>query len=573
VVTLTGSGFTGTTAVEFNGVSDPGFSVISDTQIQASVLPGATTGPISVTNAAGTGTSTTDFVVTSAPTITTFTPSEGPVGTLVTLTGTNFSGAFEVAFNGVSDPGFSLISDTQIQASVPPGATTGPISVTNADGTGTSADDFTVIIAPTVTAFTPSEGPVGTLVTLTGSGFSGVTGVEFNSVPASGFSVVSDTQITADVPFGATTGPISVTNAAGTRVSTTDFTLTVTSWTSVDIGTSTPGTTVENGSSVTVQGSGSDICIWGGADGFRYVYDTATGDLELVAQITAWDGSVNGWSKGGLMIRNSTAPNAAHATVMGTGGRGIRMQWRAADGGGSSDSAGPASFTLPVWLKLSKAGNTISAFYSSDGTNWSQVGTAQTINLASNFLYGMAVTAHQEGAFAQATFDPISTSGIPALPEVTSFTPTDGPVGTTVTITGANFSGASEVAFNGVTDPGFSVISDTQITANVPLGATTGPISVTNADGTGVSVDDFVLQTVPDITSFAPTSGIVGTEVTLTGSGFTGVTAVHRGQVQRYGRPRLQRRLRHPDHGQRALRRHHRSDQCDQSRRHRGQCG
>jgi hypothetical protein len=120
------------------------------------------------------------------------------------------------------------------------------------------------------------------------------------------------------------------------------------------------------------------------------------------------------------MIRNSTAPGAAHAMVVVTGGRGIRMQWRAADGGGSSDSAGPASFTLPVWLKLSKAGNTISAFYSSDGTNWSQVGTAQTINLASSFRYGMAVTAHQEGAFAQATFDPISTGGLSATAPTTT---------------------------------------------------------------------------------------------------------------------------------------------------------
>ena len=77
-----------------------------------------------------------------------------------------------------------------------------------------------------------------------------------------------------------------------------------------------------------------------------------------------------------------------------------------------------------------------------------------------------------------------------AAPIVSSFTPAAGPVGTPVTITGNNFTGATEVAFNG-TAATFTVNSNTQITATVPTGATTGTISVTKATGAGTSVNVF----------------------------------------------------------------------------------
>ncbi len=111
--------------------------------------------------------------VSNLPSITGFTPSSGPIGTGVTLTGTNFTGATEVAFNGVPAVSFTVTSDTEIQATVPPGATTGLISVTTPEGTDTSATGFTATVPPAITGFTPSSGPVGTVVTLTGTNFTG----------------------------------------------------------------------------------------------------------------------------------------------------------------------------------------------------------------------------------------------------------------------------------------------------------------------------------------------------------------------------------------------------------------
>ncbi len=78
------------------------------------------------------------------PTVTRFTPTRGPVGTRVTLTGTHFLGATAVRFNGVSAFRFEVVSMTSLRAVVPPSATSGPISVVTPGGTGVSADAFTV---------------------------------------------------------------------------------------------------------------------------------------------------------------------------------------------------------------------------------------------------------------------------------------------------------------------------------------------------------------------------------------------------------------------------------------------
>lgn len=81
----------------------------------------------------------------------------------------------------------------------------------------------------------------------------------------------------------------------------------------------------------------------------------------------------------------------------------------------------------------------------------------------------------------------LSTSGVPT-PMISAFSPTSGPVGTTVTILGANFAGATSVAFGGVNQPVFSVdVTGTQITATVPSGAATGLLSVTTPFGTATS--------------------------------------------------------------------------------------
>ncbi len=95
------------------------------------------------------------------PLVSSFTPSSGVAGTQVTVSGSNFIGATEVSFNGVS-ASFTLHSDTQLVATVPAGATTGPISVTNSAGTGTSSADFVITITVRVELKIFLEGPYDT---------------------------------------------------------------------------------------------------------------------------------------------------------------------------------------------------------------------------------------------------------------------------------------------------------------------------------------------------------------------------------------------------------------------------
>src|SRR5256886_13045455 len=147
-----------------------------------------------------------------APTISSFSPASGPVGAGVTISGSHFTGATAVAFNGAA-ASFAVNSDTQITATVPSGATTGPISVTTPGGAATRATSFTVTVAPSapmISSFSPASARAEARVTISGSHFTRATGVAFNGAAAS-FAVDSDTQITATVPSGATTGPISLT--------------------------------------------------------------------------------------------------------------------------------------------------------------------------------------------------------------------------------------------------------------------------------------------------------------------------------------------------------------------------
>jgi hypothetical protein len=146
-VVITGSGLTGATAVDFNGKT-ASFTVPDDFHIDTSVPAGATSGPINVTTPGGSASSST-FTVTTAtpPTITDFNPKNGSVGTPVTITGTNFTGATAVGFTGASQTALTVDSNTQITTTVPSGATTGKLTVTTPGGTSApSTQTFTVAV-------------------------------------------------------------------------------------------------------------------------------------------------------------------------------------------------------------------------------------------------------------------------------------------------------------------------------------------------------------------------------------------------------------------------------------------
>ncbi|HEX3819914.1 MAG TPA: IPT/TIG domain-containing protein [Candidatus Sulfotelmatobacter sp.] len=155
------------------------------------------------------------FTVT--PAISSLSPSSGPIGTSVTITGTTFGasqGASTVTFNGTAATPTSW-SDTSIALPVPEGATTGSVVVT-VGGVATSGITFTVTSpGPTISSLNPSSAAVGTLIQIAGENLSvpnQQTTVNLGSLQFTGSAVASSdpTSVYFVVPPGATSGAVTV---------------------------------------------------------------------------------------------------------------------------------------------------------------------------------------------------------------------------------------------------------------------------------------------------------------------------------------------------------------------------
>ena len=139
-VTLLGTDLTGATAVNFNGTPST-ITKVTTTWLTTTVPSGSSTGTITVTTPGGVLSSNTKYRVT--PQITGFSPPSGPVGTLVKITGVSLSTASHATLGGIAAT-LTVVSDTEVDATVPTGSTTGKIDVTTTGGTAVSATSFTV---------------------------------------------------------------------------------------------------------------------------------------------------------------------------------------------------------------------------------------------------------------------------------------------------------------------------------------------------------------------------------------------------------------------------------------------
>ena len=230
-VTITGSNLLdggGNGAVTFNGIPATIRSE-SSTSIQVDVPTGATTGPINVHVNGDTVKSSSNFTVTG-PEISGINPNYGAPAALIRIAGTNFGatqGNGSVTVGGAPSHVVSW-SNTAIAIQVPSRGATGNIVVT-ADGEASNGAAFTFYPYPAITDISPTSGPVGTPVTITGSGLldgEGNATVTFNGTSATIVSE-SSTSIQVDVPAGAITGPVSVRVNGDTVKSSANFTVTV----------------------------------------------------------------------------------------------------------------------------------------------------------------------------------------------------------------------------------------------------------------------------------------------------------------------------------------------------------
>jgi regulation of enolase protein 1 (concanavalin A-like superfamily) len=175
-------------------------------------------------------------------------------------------------------------------------------------------------------------------------------------------------------------------------------------WSSQDVGAvGVAGSASASGGAFTVRGAGADI--WGTADGFHYAWQQATGDFDIVARVASVEW-VHHWSKAGVMVRDSLAANSAQGFMLVSAGRGLAFQRRLNTGGDSVSTAGTAA-AAPMWVKLERRGNSLSAYQSADGSTWTPVGS-DTVSLGSTVYVGLAVTSHDDTRLASGTFDNVS---------------------------------------------------------------------------------------------------------------------------------------------------------------------
>ncbi|KUL43849.1 cell shape-determining protein [Streptomyces sp. NRRL F-4489] len=320
---------------------------------------------------------------------------------------------------------------------------------------------YTQVSGPVLSSVAPSSGPPsgGTPVTLTGAGLSGATAVRFGSTPASSFTVVSDTQVTAVAPAGSGTVQITVTTPGGTSngLAYTYATVPAVSAVSPNQGP------LSGGNTVTLTGSN-----FSGATAVTFGATPATA-FSVVSPTT-----ISAVVPAGL-------PGPVQITVTGPGG---------------TSSPGVTYFyvAVPVLNDVQPGSGPLAG--------------GNTVTLTGSHLLG--ATAVRFGSTAASSFTVVSDTAITAVvppgstagavpvtvttpggtgggvsylylgaPVLSALSPAQGPLsgGETVTLTGSGLGATTSVRF-GTVPAAFTVVSDTAVTAVAPPGPA-GPVGVT----------------------------------------------------------------------------------------------
>ncbi|MGB7925676.1 MAG: kelch repeat-containing protein [Pyrinomonadaceae bacterium] len=195
-------------------------------------------------------------------------------------------------------------------------------------------------------------------------------------------------------------------------------------WVNQDIGSvGLAGSAAFSNNTFTIKGSGADI--WGNADAFHYVRQPLNGDGEIIARVTSIQ-NTDPFAKAGLMIRESLTANSRHVILDVKPGGGLEFMRRLTNGGATNVVASSTS-TAPYWLRLTRTGNTFTAYKSLNGTSWTLMGST-TIAMSANTQVGLVVTSHNNQALCTTTMDNVSVTSTPPPVVQTPFGGTPAPV-------------------------------------------------------------------------------------------------------------------------------------------------
>ena len=177
-------------------------------------------------------------------------------------------------------------------------------------------------------------------------------------------------------------------------------------WENMDVGAvgAFGSAEVDGPDAFTIHSNGDDI--WGPDDAFHFMYVPMTGDGEMIARVKSVQ-NTSGWAKAGLMIRETLADNSAFAMMImtPTTSNGAAFQWRPVSPG-NCQSAPEGGIAPPYWVRIVRSGNTIAGSYSSDGNNWTQLGS-DSFSMTADVYIGLCLTSHVDGLLCTAEFDSV----------------------------------------------------------------------------------------------------------------------------------------------------------------------
>jgi len=162
---------------------------------------------------------------------------------------------------------------------------------------------------------------------------------------------------------------------------------------------------------ILMNGIGSDI--WETTDQFRYAYKSLTGNGSMVARVDSLDNGPSTWAKAGVMIRQGVGTGSQHSFMCMTGGDGNGASWqgRPDEGQASVNTDATSPVAPPYWVKIERAGNTLTGSISADGENWTQLGDPLTVAMQDPVLVGLALTSHNTASATSAEFSNVSFTG------------------------------------------------------------------------------------------------------------------------------------------------------------------
>lgn len=350
--------------------------------------------------------------------------------------------------------------------------------------------------APTISGLSPSLG-AGASVTITGTKFGSSQGS--STVKFNGATIVpttwSDTSIVAPLASRLTAASITVVaTVGGSPTNSVSFTEQPSSlgspWNDADIG-AVPLSGNYGYSNGLFEVSSAAGGIWNAADTTHFVYQPLSGDGAIVARVA---GLVNGGAnqEAGVMIRETLDAGSKNVYIA-LGQAQTFFIYRATTGGTTTGTFPSNSATTPYWVKLVRSGSAFSGYASTDGVNWTQIGTTQTISMSTNVYVGLSVASGGStlaNAITTATIDAVSiTSSATTPPAITGISSTTGPIGAVVVIGGSGFGASQGTSGVFLNDASATIDSwtDTSITIVVPPDATTGPLFVAIAPGMNAS--------------------------------------------------------------------------------------